>query len=71
MAAGLVGPSRDLAEPVALSPTVRHSLAEGRNKFPKVIYVKIVSRVLYRIELRVLGIEEIRVSPILRPSESS
>ena len=40
-------------------------------EFPKVIYVKIVSRVPYRTELRVLGIEEIRVPPILRPSKSS
>ena len=32
VAAGLAGPSRDLAEPAALSPTVRHSLVEGRNK---------------------------------------
>ena len=31
VAVGLVGPSRDLAEPIALSPTVRHSLVEGRN----------------------------------------
>ena len=31
IATGLVAPSRDLAEPVALSPTMRHSLAEGRN----------------------------------------
>ena len=33
IATGLVGPSRDLAEPIALSPTIRRSLAEGRNIF--------------------------------------
>ena len=31
MAAGLVGLSYDLAEPIALSPTIRYSLVEGRN----------------------------------------
>ena len=35
------------------------------------MYVKTVSRVPYGTELRVLGMEEIRVPPILRPSESS